>query len=140
MGKDILYKAFRNEKTDRTPWVPFVGCHGGKLIDVSSDKYLKSSELIVAGVSEAIHRYKPDGIPVAFDLQIEAECNLVSIQIKKAMEEMGKEFEIVLITDKRRIAAFGVLQTPAVILTEYKHKTEGEVPEVIVIKEWLKEI
>ncbi|MBR9999646.1 MAG: thioredoxin family protein [Cyclobacteriaceae bacterium] len=74
MGKDILFKAFRNEKTERTPWVPFVGCHGGKLIDVPSDQYLRSSALMVRGLSEAIHRYKPDGIPVTFDLQIEAEA------------------------------------------------------------------
>jgi uroporphyrinogen decarboxylase len=70
----------------------------------------------------------------------ETECKMVSFLVKKAMEEMGKEFDIVLVTDTSRIAAFGILQTPAVILTEYKLKTEGEVPEVIVIKEWLKEI
>jgi len=74
MGKDILFKAFKNEKTERTPWVPFVGCHGGKLINVPSDQYLKSSDLMIKGLSEAIKRYKPDGIPVAFDLQIEAEA------------------------------------------------------------------
>jgi uroporphyrinogen decarboxylase len=74
MGKDILFKAFRNEKTDRTPWVPFVGCHGGKLIQVSADQYLRSPEWMIKGLTEAITRYKPDGIPVIFDLQIEAEA------------------------------------------------------------------
>jgi uroporphyrinogen decarboxylase len=74
MEKDILFNAFRNKKTDRTPWVPFVGCHGGKLIGERSDYYLKSADLMVRGISEAIHRYNPDGIPVAFDLQIEAEA------------------------------------------------------------------
>jgi MtaA/CmuA family methyltransferase len=74
MGKDILFKAFRNGKTKRTPWVPFVGCHGGKLIRVSADQYLRSSDLMIRGLTEAIARYQPDGIPVAFDLQIEAEA------------------------------------------------------------------
>lgn len=74
MGKDILFRAFRNEQSERTPWVPFVGCHGGKLIDIPADQYLKSSELMLMGLTEAVTRYKPDGIPVVFDLQIEAEA------------------------------------------------------------------
>ncbi len=32
MGKEHVFKAFKREAIDRTPWVPFVGCHGGKLI------------------------------------------------------------------------------------------------------------
>jgi uroporphyrinogen decarboxylase len=59
---------------DRIPWVPFVGCHAGALIGVSADDYLKSSDLMVKGIAEAVKRYKPDGLPVAFDLQIEAEA------------------------------------------------------------------
>ena len=74
MGKEIVYKAFRREKTVRTPWVPFVGCHGAKLIGVDAKSYLQSSELMIEGLTHAIERYKPDGIPVIFDLQIEAEA------------------------------------------------------------------
>lgn len=74
MGKEHIFKAFKREETDRTPWVPFVGCHGGKLIDVNAESYLKSSIHMVNGLSAAIERYKPDGIPVIFDLQIEAEA------------------------------------------------------------------
>lgn len=55
------------------PWVPFVGCHGGALIGVTATEYLQSTELLVRGVQAAVDRYRPDGIPVAFDLQIEAE-------------------------------------------------------------------
>ena len=74
MGKQILLDAFRNKKAERVPWVPFVGCHGGALIGVPADEYLKSTEHIVRGAKEAIKRYQPDGIPIAFDLQIEAEA------------------------------------------------------------------
>lgn len=79
-GRERIQKAFSCEPVDRVPWVPFVGCHAGSLLGVSAREYLKSDELIVKGVSRAIELYRPDGIPVAFDLQIEAEalgCELV---------------------------------------------------------------
>ncbi|MBM4104031.1 MAG: uroporphyrinogen decarboxylase [Planctomycetes bacterium] len=78
-GKERVKKAFRCEPTDYVPWVPFVGCHGGALLKINAQDYLKSSEFIVKGVREAIRRYRPDGIPVLFDLQVEAEvlgCDL----------------------------------------------------------------
>ena len=62
------------ESVDRVPWVPFVGCHSGALLDVSAREYLASDQLIVEGVSKAIELYQPDGVPIAFDLQIEAEA------------------------------------------------------------------
>lgn len=31
MGKDLILKTLRHEKTDQTPWVPFAGVHAGKL-------------------------------------------------------------------------------------------------------------
>jgi len=74
MGKELLFKAFKREPVDRIPWVPFVGCHGGKLIGADASEYLRSSELMVQGLSAAIELYKPDGIPVMFDLQVEAEA------------------------------------------------------------------
>jgi uroporphyrinogen decarboxylase len=79
-GKQLIQKAFRLEKTDRIPWVPFVGCHAGKLLNITATEYLKSGKNIVDGVSKAIELYKPDGIPVLFDLQLEAEalgCDLI---------------------------------------------------------------
>ena len=78
-GKDILIKAINNEETPRPAWVPFVGVHGGKIINEKSEKYLQSSELIVAGLNKARELYQPDGLPIVFDLQIEAEilgCDL----------------------------------------------------------------
>ncbi len=73
-GKNLIREAFQLKKVERIPWVPFVGCHGGSLIGKKADEYLKSSDHIVAGINEAIKLYRPDGIPVMFDLQIEAEA------------------------------------------------------------------
>jgi uroporphyrinogen decarboxylase len=73
-GKERIKKAFCCEKGDRVPWVPFVGCHAGALIGVSAEDFLKSEKLIIDGINKAIELYQPDGIPVAFDLQIEAEA------------------------------------------------------------------
>ncbi|MCK5703883.1 MAG: thioredoxin family protein [Cyclobacteriaceae bacterium] len=72
-GRELIKKAIRLEEVDRIPWAPFVGVHGGNLIGVTATKYLQSEELLFKGVSKAIEEYKPDGIPVNFDLQIEAE-------------------------------------------------------------------
>jgi MtaA/CmuA family methyltransferase len=78
-GKELVLKAMQCEEVSRAPWVPFVGVHGAKLIGRNATEYLHSSDLIVEGASKAVEMYKADGIPVTFDLQIEAEilgCNL----------------------------------------------------------------
>jgi len=72
-GKERIKKAFACEELDRTPWVPFVGCHGGFLLGVTAEEYLQSEDLMVRGIQKAIEIYRPDGIPVTFDLQLEAE-------------------------------------------------------------------
>jgi hypothetical protein len=79
-GKSLLKKAFALEETSRTPWVPFVGAHGGHLVGMDAETYLKSADHIVEGVDKAVELYNPDGLPVMFDLQLEAEalgCSLV---------------------------------------------------------------
>lgn len=73
-GKELVMSAIRLEKTERVPWVPFVGCHGGYLISKGADEYLKDADLIVQGQLKATEIYEADGIPVAFDLQVEAEA------------------------------------------------------------------
>lgn len=79
-GREIVISALRNEVTRRPAWVPFVGTHGAHLIGKTAEEYLRSSELIVAGLKKAHELYKPDGLPLCFDLQLEAEilgCELV---------------------------------------------------------------
>nr|WP_320120440.1 uroporphyrinogen decarboxylase family protein [uncultured Marinifilum sp.] len=73
-GFELIKKAMRLEEVERIPWVPFVGAHAGELLGMTATKYLKSADNIVNGVNKAIELYNPDGIPVAFDLQIEAEA------------------------------------------------------------------
>ncbi len=73
-GKELVLKAIRGETTDRIPWVPFVGCHGASLIGKTAEEYFQSADLMVEAQSKAVELYKPDGLPVTFDLQIEAEA------------------------------------------------------------------
>lgn len=72
-GKELVLAAMENKTTERTPYVPFVGVHAASLLDMSAQEYLKSADNIVAGMTKAIELYQPDGVPVIFDLQIEAQ-------------------------------------------------------------------
>src|SRR5210317_1870558 len=72
-GLELIKKAFALQNVERVPWVPFVGVHGGHLTGVDAETYLRSADEIVKGVSKSIEEYNPDGVPVVFDLQIEAE-------------------------------------------------------------------
>jgi len=79
-GKELIQKALALQPTDRVPWVPFIGIHGARLIGVNATEYLQHADHIVNGISRAVEMYKPDGIPVMFDLQLEAEalgCQLI---------------------------------------------------------------
>ncbi len=73
-GKELVIHALKGGQCVTVPWVPFVGVHGGHLIGKSASEYLHSANLMVSGISKAIDLYQPDGIPVCFDLQIEAEA------------------------------------------------------------------
>ena len=79
-GKELIQKALTLQTTDRVPWVPFIGIHGARLIGLNATEYLRHADHIVNGISRAVEMYKPDGIPVMFDLQLEAEalgCQLI---------------------------------------------------------------
>ncbi len=83
-GLSLIKQAISLKPVARIPWVPFVGVHGGYLIGVNAEEYLKSSKNMIAGLSKAIELYKPDGIPVSFDLQLEAE--ILGCRLKWAKE------------------------------------------------------
>ena len=72
-GKELILAAIDRKKVERIPWVPFTGVHGGKLIGKNATEFLQSSDNIVNGIAKSVELYRPDGIPVVFDLQIEAE-------------------------------------------------------------------
>lgn len=61
-AKELVQAAFEGRQTQRAPWVPFVGCHAGALLDVPADVYLKSADLMFRGVDAAIARYQPGRI------------------------------------------------------------------------------
>ncbi|HZK70850.1 MAG TPA: uroporphyrinogen decarboxylase family protein [Clostridia bacterium] len=80
MGKDLVLKTLRHEKTDRVPWVPFAGVHAGKLKGYTGEEVLRDADKLLEALIEVNKFYMPDGMPVVFDLQIEAEilgCELL---------------------------------------------------------------
>ncbi|MFH1116617.1 MAG: uroporphyrinogen decarboxylase family protein [Pseudomonadota bacterium] len=72
MGKQDVIDAVRGLPTQRVPWVPYCGVHSAFLIDEPADTYLQNPDAIVRGVVHAAERYKADGIPLIFDLGVEA--------------------------------------------------------------------
>lgn len=72
--RELLLAALRCEPTDRTPWVAYVGCHGGAMLGMSAAEYLSDPAAIARGLASAAEIYRCDGLPVVFDLQIEAEA------------------------------------------------------------------
>jgi uroporphyrinogen decarboxylase len=79
-GKELLFGTLRHEVMPAVPWVPFAGVHAGKLVGYSATEVLKDEKKLVESLIAVNNVYDPDGQPVVFDLQIEAEilgCNLV---------------------------------------------------------------
>lgn len=72
-GKQILLEAVRNRVTPRPAWLPFTGVHAGRLIGRNATECLQSASLLADGLKRARDLYRPDGLPVVFDLQMEAE-------------------------------------------------------------------
>ena len=79
-GKELIFQTLRHEPTPRAPWVPFAGVHAGVLVGATATQVLTDEETLVRALLEVNRLYKPDGQPVVFDLQLEAEvlgCGLV---------------------------------------------------------------
>lgn len=72
-GRDMVLAAFRREKTPRAPWVPFTGVHAANLAGYTATEVLLDADKLVTAALAAHQLYRPDGQPVLFDLQIEAE-------------------------------------------------------------------
>lgn len=80
MSKELIFRTLRHEKTNELPWVPFAGVHAGKIVGYTAEEVLREEDKLVVSVVAAKKLYVPDGLPVVFDLQIEAEilgCDLV---------------------------------------------------------------
>lgn len=79
-GKEKILKLLKKEKIDQIPWVPFAGVHAGKLKGYTAKEILQDKDKLVESLVEVDKIYQPDGMPVIFDLQLEAEilgCELL---------------------------------------------------------------
>ena len=72
-GRELVLKAFKHEKTERAPWVPFAGVHAGKFKGHDATAVLTDADKLYESLMEMHRLYAPDGMPVVFDLQVEAE-------------------------------------------------------------------
>jgi uroporphyrinogen decarboxylase len=80
MGRQLLFDALDHKPTERVPWVPFAGVHAGLLKGHSARDVLTDEAKLVESLVEVNKLYRPDGMPVTFDLQLEAEvlgCDLL---------------------------------------------------------------
>jgi uroporphyrinogen decarboxylase len=78
--KELLFAALRHEELPAVPWVPFAGIHAGALKGYSAREVLTDGSKLLESLLAVNRQYDPDGQPVVFDLQIEAEilgCNLL---------------------------------------------------------------
>jgi uroporphyrinogen decarboxylase len=79
-GKERVFAALRHQRTDRVPWVPFAGVHAGRLKNHTAQAVLRDGDKLYESLVAVNELYRPDGQPVVFDLQIEAEilgCELL---------------------------------------------------------------
>ncbi len=79
-GKALIVGVMHHEKMPRVPWVPFAGVHAGKLLGYSAREVLTDADKLVDALLAVNRTYDPDGQPVVFDLQVEAEilgCELL---------------------------------------------------------------
>lgn len=72
MGKQDVIDAVKGLPTQKVPWVPYSGVHSAFLIKEPADKFLQNPDLMAKGVIYAAERYRADGIPLLFDLTVEA--------------------------------------------------------------------
>src|SRR5690554_2456555 len=79
-GKERVLRTIEGVATDKLAWVPFTGVHAGKLLGHNAKRVSTDVEALVESALEVNRLYHPDGQPVMFDLQIEAEllgCDMV---------------------------------------------------------------
>lgn len=72
-GKELLLGTLRHQLMPATPWVPFAGVHAGKLRGYSAIEVLQDEQKLLESLLAVNQVYDPDGQPIIFDLQVEAE-------------------------------------------------------------------
>lgn len=104
MAKQMLIDAIRGKRTERAPWVPYAGVHSAFVINEPADTFLRDPQLLAKGVVETAKKYKADGIPLVFDLSVEAEAmglelkywkdNVPSVREHPLADKTAAEFEL----------------------------------------------
>jgi len=119
-GKELIFKTFNNEKTERVPWIPYTGIQVGSLTGITAEELLKDEELLFQNLMKAHNQYGPDGMPIIFDLQIEAEifsCELMwaekappSVRTHPLADSKEINFELPIETDGRLPIVLNVMR------------------------------
>ncbi len=125
-GKELILKTLRHEETDRIPWIPFAGVHAGKLIGVNAKEILTNEEKLLESLLEVNKLYRPDGQPVMFDLQIEAE--VLGCELHWA-EDAPPAVRTHPLAETKELPC--ICQVP--------QKTDGRIPMVLDVMKKLKE-
>lgn len=79
-GKELIQATYRHEAVERPAWVPYAGIHAAKFKGYTATEILKDEDKLVECLMEVHRLYRPDGQPIAFDLQLEAEilgCDMI---------------------------------------------------------------
>jgi small redox-active disulfide protein 2 len=66
-----------------------------------------------------------------------ANCNKLYQNVVEAVKLSGKEIEVIKVEDIKKIMAYGVLSTPALVIDGLV-KTAGKALKVGEIREWIK--
>ncbi len=72
-GKELLFETLKHKDVPAVPWVPYAGVHAGKLKGYTAKEVLTDGNKLFDSLIAVNEIYDPDGQPVVFDLQIEAE-------------------------------------------------------------------
>ncbi len=122
-GKTRLLKTFDHEPVDKVPWVPFAGIHAGKLKGYLADEILSDSQKLLESLLEVNRLYSPDGQPVLFDLQIEAEMLGCELKWTKRSPPSVKTHP---------------LEKEFSIPTKIPQKTDGRLPMILEVMQKMK--
>ena len=79
-GKELVLGALHHEVVERVPWVPYAGIHAASFKGYTATEVLTNADKLYECLMEVHKLYMPDGQPIAFDLQLEAEmlgCDLM---------------------------------------------------------------
>jgi len=117
-------------------------CIDGKIVFVSQ---IPPQNLLIEAIQKRINeklklKIKSKRSEILILGETEKECQEVNKRVKRAIAELGKSTTVTVVTDKEQMASFGVRKGPAVVMVNYKLKSEVTVPSLEVIKEWIKEI